>query len=171
MFYFWIKFLISNLVLSRQHTGVKFHSLYTHTHNRKLYSSTYKTGQMSIGWTTQTAIHRTYLKLLFGLDVLDGCVKYLWAILIGHQILLQVVLSRSHEHHPVTTVFIRKVQPHVVRLLSIFLYIQQAQLRKQNYRFEIINLRMHHLQKFSSVLSHLTLSSKMLTLTKIYFLL
>lgn len=50
---------------------------FTHTHNRKIYSSTYKTGQMSIGCATQTAIHRTYLKLLFGLDVLDGCVKYL----------------------------------------------------------------------------------------------
>lgn len=42
-----------------------------------------------------------------------------------------MILSRSHKHHPVATVLIRKVQPHVIRLLSILLCIQQTHLSKK----------------------------------------
>lgn len=69
---------------------------------------------------------------MFGLDVLDGGVEDLGAVLIGHQVLLQVVLRRSHKHHPVAGVFIRKVQPRVVGLLDIFRCIQQAKLQQQD---------------------------------------
>lgn len=72
--------------------------------------------------------HTTDLELLFGLDVLDGRVKYLGAVLISHQVLLQVVLSGPYEHHPVTAVLVGKVQPRVVRLLSIRASVQRAQL-------------------------------------------
>lgn len=58
--------------------------------------------------------HTNDLELLLGLDVLDGRVEYLRAVLVGHQVLLQVVLSRSHKHHPVTAVLITQVQPQVI---------------------------------------------------------
>ena len=75
-------------------------------------------------------IRGTDLELLFGLDVLDGGEEDLRAVLVGHHVLLQVVLSRPHEHHPVTAVLVREVQPHVLDLLSVFLCIQHAQLEE-----------------------------------------
>lgn len=76
-------------------------------------------------------LHITDLEFLFGLDVLDGCVKDLWTVLIGNQVLLQVVLSRSYKHHPVTALLIGKVKPHVTGFVSIFLCIQQTQLQRK----------------------------------------
>lgn len=48
-----------------------------------------------------------YLKLLLGLYVLYRCVIHVVAVLIRHQVLLQMILGWPHKHHPVTKSLIR----------------------------------------------------------------
>lgn len=54
--------------------------------------------------TTDPAL---YLQLLFGLYVLYRGVIHMVAILVSHQVLLQVVLGWTYKHHPVTQGLIR----------------------------------------------------------------
>lgn len=53
----------------------------------------------------------TYLEFLLGLHVFNGGVINVVAVLIGHQVLLQVVLSWTHKHHPVTQSLTGKFKP------------------------------------------------------------
>lgn len=61
-----------------------------------------------------------YLEFLFGLHVLNGCVINVVAILISNQVLLQMVLSWTHKHHPVTKSLTRKFKPQVLLQISVF---------------------------------------------------
>lgn len=63
------------------------------------------------------------LKLLFRLNVLNGGVKNVRAVLISHQVLLQVVLGRPDKHHPVTSLLIGQVEPEILRSLALFLWV------------------------------------------------
>lgn len=61
-----------------------------------------------------------YLEFLLGLHVFNGCVINMVAVLIRYQVLLQMVLSRTHKHHPVTKSLARKFKPQVLLQISVF---------------------------------------------------
>lgn len=66
--------------------------------------------------TTDPAL---YLELLLGFHVLYGCVIHMVAVLVSHQVLLQVILGRTHKHHPVTKGLIRQLKPEVFMQIPV----------------------------------------------------